>query len=364
MMIKAPGKLMFSGEWSVLELGNLSIVTAVDKYVSCTISKFDKMRLVIREYGIDAKFSIEKNKVFGLEEKKLSFVRAAIEVVSEYLGKLDNFLIQTVNEGTDSVFDGKPYKLGFGSSAAVTVSVVAALFAFHGRNIALRKEKDIIFKLATIAHFKAQGKVGSGFDIAASTYGGLIIYKRFDPAFIEKKSLKELVTEPWPDLYIEEIDFPEDLKILVGWTKSSASTKEMINQMSLFKKEKADLYNEIINDINYTTRELISEIKKCNEEKIIKHVKENELLLRKLTKHSSVNIETKELRAMSEAADEAGGAGKLSGAGGGDCGIAICFDAKTAKKIEESWNKIGINIVNTKIDFNGVHADEHKQKKT
>ena len=35
--IKTPGKLFLSGEWSVLEQGNPSIVIAVNKYVSVKI---------------------------------------------------------------------------------------------------------------------------------------------------------------------------------------------------------------------------------------------------------------------------------------------------------------------------------------
>ena len=57
---------------------------------------------------------------------------------------------------------------------------------------------------------------------------------------------------------------------------------------------------------------------------------------------------------MAEIAEKFGGAGKLSGAGGGDCGIAITFDKKISKKIEKEWEKNTILPIKAKIDFAGI----------
>ena len=78
---------------------------------------------------------------------------------------------------------GQPKKAGFGSSAAVVVAAIASVLDFHG----YKAGKDEIFKLATIAHYSAQGKIGSGFDVAASVYGGVFVYSRFDPEWLVKR---------------------------------------------------------------------------------------------------------------------------------------------------------------------------------
>ena len=46
-----------------------------------------------------------------------------------------------------------------------------------------------------------------------------------------------------------------------------------------------------------------------------------------------------------------------SGAGGGDCGIAVCFSAASAEKIREEWKNAGFYVVDADIDKEGVRAE-------
>jgi phosphomevalonate kinase len=61
-------------------------------------------------------------------------------------------------------------KTGLGSSAALTVSLIAAFL--HILNVP--HSRALIHVVAQVAHGRAQGKVGSGFDIASATYGSLL----------------------------------------------------------------------------------------------------------------------------------------------------------------------------------------------
>lgn len=65
-----------------------------------------------------------------------------------------------------------------GSSAALTTSLVGALLQWFGivKLECLEKQQRkrdcmIIHNLAQLAHAVAQGKIGSGFDVAAAVYG-------------------------------------------------------------------------------------------------------------------------------------------------------------------------------------------------
>src|SRR5690625_7706145 len=65
-------------------------------------------------------------------------------------------------------------KYGLGSSAAVTTAAISVILQAFAPTLAT---KEVIFKLAAITHINIQGS-GSGADIAASTYGGVLAYKR------------------------------------------------------------------------------------------------------------------------------------------------------------------------------------------
>ena len=99
--------------------------------------------------------------------------------------------------------------------------------------------------------------------------------------------------------------------------------------------------------------EFIDALKKGDKQKVLELIKRNEEILRELTEKSGIPIETEKLKILSDLANEAGGAGKLSGAGGGDCGIGVCFDTNTAERIKEEWEKNGIKVVDVSIDKHG-----------
>ena len=79
---------------------------------------------------------------------------------------------------------------------------------------------------------------------------------------------------------------------------------------------------------------------------------QNRALLKDLGEITGTLIETPKLTRLIEVADNAGLPAKTSGAGGGDCGIAIAraedFDAVSAR-IEEEWQNNGIEALNLKV---------------
>ncbi|KAL1955534.1 hypothetical protein VTO42DRAFT_8488 [Malbranchea cinnamomea] len=77
------------------------------------------------------------------------------------------------------------HKTGLGSSAALVTALVSALVihrTVHPEEILKNRSK--LHNLAQAAHCAAQGKVGSGFDVAAAVYG-TCLYRRFSPAVLE-----------------------------------------------------------------------------------------------------------------------------------------------------------------------------------
>ena len=367
--VVAPGKLMLSGEWSVLELGNPCIVIALNKNVEVEAKEAKGIEISSPGFGIKnvkAKFLdgklLYESRVSGEQEKFLVFVKNSIETALKYLQekgkKPKGFNLSTKSDETVAKTKQGRQKIGFGSSAAVTVATIAAVIKLHGNGIESKKEKESIFKLACIAHFLGQGKVGSSFDVAASTFGGLLKYTKFDAKWLEKelagKSIAETVEEEWPSLSFENLSVPKNFCFVVGFSGKSASTKELVEKMKAFKENDKESYQKIMNSIKGVTEQMANAIKKNDSQKVMQLVHENRKLLKELAQNSGNDLETKELTEIIETANNAGGAAKFSGAGGGDCAIAVCFDRKIQKKIMQALKEKNITLIKAEISLDGV----------
>ena len=81
------------------------------------------------------------------------------------------------------------HKTGLGSSAALVTAFTAATLAYYLPpkifSVASESGRTKLHNLAQAAHCSAQGKVGSGFDVAAAAYGSCV-YRRFSPKVLEE----------------------------------------------------------------------------------------------------------------------------------------------------------------------------------
>lgn len=369
MIISAPGKLFIAGEWAILKVSNPGIIATIDKraFVNIKKSPDKKIHITAKDFKIsnlkatfDGKKLKFERKLNKKEREKLSFLEKAIEVALLYQGDWKPFQIKTWSrEMSKKLDDG--VEIGLGSSAAIVVATVAAILRFHKINI--QKNKNKIYKLSTIAHYFVQGKVGSAFDIAASTFGGTFVYKRFNPKWLKSqikkgKTVREIVKLKWPGFYFENLTVPRNFHLIVGWTKKAASTPAMVKKFYKWKEKNKRECQIIFKKIATLVKKLIRAWKKQDRKEIIKLIRENEEYLRELGKKSKINIETNKLRKLSEIAKEYGAAGKLSGAGGGDCGIAITFNRKPAQRIRKEWRKNNIHPIDINISFWGVREEK------
>jgi phosphomevalonate kinase len=132
----APGKLMLTGSYVVLE-GAPALVVAVDRYA------------IADSRVADARPSSEIRLAFGDGPAPRVDVR--------------------------SLCDATGRKLGLGSSAAGLVAALGARALLRGVDPTEPSVREDLFRSARSAHARAQGG-GSGVDVAASTYGGVLHY--------------------------------------------------------------------------------------------------------------------------------------------------------------------------------------------
>jgi len=368
----APGKLFIAGEWSILEKGNVGLVTAVNRRVHAVVDRFNTLTgtsvcIRIRDFGINiiGEFNGKTLNFEALtddEKSKISFIKESIETTFRYIKEMDvhpkSFMIETWGEDTNLVVDGKQQKVGFGSSAAAVVATVAAVLKYHD----IEPKKDLVYKLSMIVHYFAQGKVGSGFDVATSTYGGYFSYIAPDTEWITseicKGNINNVVAQEWPLLYIEHLEPPVNCKFIIAWTKSSSDTREMIKSVKEWAKLNPDVYQQSIRRIGSAAFAVVEAWKTGDQKLILNCIKESRIALSDFTKESGQLIETQDLAMLADIAESFGAAGKLSGAGGGDCGFAICFDDSTASKIRNKWGEYGLYPLDVIVDMEGIKEEK------
>jgi phosphomevalonate kinase len=166
----APGKVVLCGEYAVLD-GAPAICMAVDRRARARVQSFDGdwHRVVAPGYSaVEGRFVAGSGSVQWLRgEDEFSLVGAVFDCVRpESQAKLSIELDTREFQDRET---GK--KLGLGSSAALTVALVAAM----------RRKTDVLGDSIDV-HRRWQHGAGSGVDIAAAVHGGLIEYRIDGPA--------------------------------------------------------------------------------------------------------------------------------------------------------------------------------------
>ncbi|UQS84386.1 phosphomevalonate kinase [Bombilactobacillus thymidiniphilus] len=351
---KAPGKLYIAGEYAVVEPGYPAIVVAVDQFVTVSINRaqkhgtinskqYEEVPIVWQRQGHQLVIDNRDNPF----EYILSSIKYTEQLALEKKRALCLFDLR-VNSQLDSP-DGK--KFGLGSSAAVTVATVTALAKFYQLNLS----KEEIFKLAAISHFMVQNN-GSFGDIAASVYGGWIAYQSPDREWLlkmlQEKNLTQVLKMTWPKLKIESLNCPANLKLLIGWSGNPASTPLLVDEISHAHVNKQQSYQDFLTASKQCLQKMVHGFKIGSTQLITQQIKKNRALLQKLAQFSGVLIETPKLAQLCEIAQKHNVAAKSSGAGGGDCGIALA-DNNTSQQNDllADWQQNDIIPLNFNVYF-------------
>lgn len=306
VMVSAPGKLMLMGEHAVV-YGYPCMVTAVDQRLYVSAERTNNSRL-----SLDVPQSADTR-----------FLEAAI---AKFFATQGDFLRDRgVSLSVKSEFTSK---VGLGSSSAVTVATLKALSTIFERPLTNRE----IFDLAYQVTLDIQG-VGSGFDIAAATYGGTLYFKKGGE-----------VIEP----------LPHAVPLVVGYTGVKADTPTLV-KMVMSKREQ---YPEKVDRIFEAVGKLVLQGKEallaCDWAKLGKLMNFDQEYLRDL------GISSEKLEALISAAKEAGAWGsKLSGAGGGDCMIALNLKGVQGKlQIIKAIEKAGGQVMSVTTHAEGVRVEQ------
>ncbi len=308
----APGSLMLMGEHAVLER-KTALVCAVDKRICITLRPND----VSQEIRIiDAKLGTLSINLSDLRiQDPFKFVLSAIMLFKSEIKT--GFTLSITAEFSN--------KIGLGSSAAVTAATVAVLAAWlHARPI----ENMDIFKLARRAVLTVQG-VGSGADLAASIFGGVIAYNASSEKII-----------PLPMI-------PALSAIYCGY---KTPTPEVIAIVKRAQQQQPKLFADIFADMHICVLQAITAIEKSEWPQLGALFKHHQLLQAALGTSSAL-IDT--LIAHLEARPEILGA-KISGSGLGDCVIGLGKLADNVFPIDDAQQALGVQQLAISIAAQGL----------
>lgn len=300
--VSAPGKLLLFGEHAVV-YGHPCLVTAIDSRVSVSVEKTDS----------------EGVQVESPQSTDTRFVDAAIaKSLTAWNVTARGLRLRTASDFTSSV--------GFGSSSAVTVAAIGALGEFFGKKIPLGE----IFQLARQAIVDVQGG-GSGFDVAAATWGGTLFYEK-------------TMSKP------EGID-GSSMPLVIGYTGVKADTMTLVQEVAKKKDADSQKVNRIFSAIAGLVTDAKAKIQEGDWERVGRLMDFNQEYLRDL------GVSSEKLEALISAAKAAGAWGaKLSGAGGGDCMIAV-VSAEIRLEVEQAIEASGGQVIHILPNAPGVRRD-------
>jgi phosphomevalonate kinase len=315
MIATAPGKLILTGEYAVLD-GAPAIVVAVDR------------RAVARRNATprgSSPFLIAvADEIAARRGPADPAARAALEISVDSTAFYDqsaarraatNALVRSSitaeRAATDPVaraaeLGAERTKLGLGSSAAVTVAATALALGTTDRHE--------ILEIALAAHARAQGPRGargSGADIAASVHGGTIVFSLRGGAV---------------PCHVERHGWPASVLLVPFFTGASADTAQLVARVQAARDARRTAVDAALASIADASRAACAALSAPPDLVTVALIGALALAanaLDRLAIATGLELVPACVTAARGALARLGGTAKTTGAGGGDVGIAV-----------------------------------------
>ncbi|MBI1946679.1 MAG: hypothetical protein HYS27_13355 [Deltaproteobacteria bacterium] len=289
----APGKLVLCGEYAVLD-GNAAVVAAVDVRAIATVTVGPSAPLI--------RAVLDAARAHGLE------------IPSEVA-------VDT------SAFNVGGRKLGLGSSGAAAAAA-AALVIQHSTGAL---DVALAWRIARDAHRAFQGG-GSGIDVAASTFGGLL---RFS-----------LDAEP-----AQAPPLPRDLEVLVVDTGSATATQGFVDRVLALPDRAKRLA-----PIAAAAAAFLEACERDDANALLAAVEHACAGMRALGLAAGVDIVSAPHARVASLASAHGGAAKPSGAGGGDVAVAF-VPRERAAALRAALAAAALPVVDVRLGAPGARIE-------
>ena len=323
-IVKTCGKLYWAGEYAILEPGQLALIKAIPIYMTAEIKASNNYRL----YSDMFTYSVDMR-----PDSSYALIQETVTLVEEYLTD-QGVDLQPFSLEIRGKMEREGKKFGLGSSGSVILLVIKAMLAFYERPAA---ERELLFKLASAVLLK-RGDNGSMGDIACIVSEDLVLYQSFDREkvadWLDKEDLQTVMERDW-GFSISSVEPALEFDFLVGWTKEVAVSSHMVKQI------KDNMNASFLQSSKEIVANLVKALQTGQEETVIDLLEQASQLLEGL----SSDIYTPSLRQLKDASRDIKAVAKSSGAGGGDCGIALSFDQDSTTLLKKRWVDLEIELL-------------------
>jgi phosphomevalonate kinase len=324
IVARAPGKLVALGEYAVLD-GAPAVVLALDRYVEVTLDRSadDSCHLAMRSAEVvERSFAPGEPSGAGL-----------VDLVAASAAHLK----WTATIDSQALFAGGA-KLGLGSSAAV-LTAWAGAFAAFARGQGVHLPAPSVEALIDL-HRQFQGGKGSGLDVAAAYTGGAITFSLARPGLPQ----------------IGSVRLPNSVGFAGIFAGRSASTPELVARYRAWRtrrpQEAASLVGRLTAQAEAGCAALLGDDAAGWLEAFAAYGQG----LEQLGQAIGADIVTAEHREIGVEARRHGVAYKVSGAGGGDLGVACAADAEALEAFRKSVGDRGFRVINVSLADHGLQV--------
>ena len=321
--VQTGGKLYLAGEYAVLTPGCGAVIQFIPIYLSATIQEANTYQLVSDLFGY--KVDLTPNKDYALIQETIQLMEEWLKDQGIAPKPLDLHLRGTLGE------KGKKY--GIGSSGSVVLLVIKAMAALYEIDLS----SDLLFRLAAVVLVQ-RGDNGSMGDLACIAYEDLIYYQSFDRAWLHEvltsQPLSQVLDLDW-NYQIRVIQPAVSYDFLVGWTKEPAISSDLIRQI------KGAIKEDFLKESQTAVKNLEKGLREGSQNEIEASIQRADQNLKSLN-HL---IYTQALKVLQQATEGLSACAKCSGAGGGDCGIALSFDPVETQTLIDRWKEQDIEVI-------------------
>ncbi len=345
---RAPGKLFITGEYAVMAPGSPAVLVGLDRHLHVTAAPAEPGAVLIRTELHPQPVSLRWQDATAVPAEpadaaaaKLQPVRSALGVLAELAAERGLPAPAVTLDITSDLHEGGT-KIGLGSSGAVTTAVIAAV----GDLLGLHLDAAARYRLAMIAAARLD-PAGSGADLAVAAFGGWLAYRAPDRAAVvdsaRRSGIEATLRADWPGHAIEALPTPAGLTLAVGWTGRPAVTTDLLGRATGDWRT----HPGFVAAMGACAAETVAALRDGDAAAVPAQISEAHRLLAELDGAVGLGIFTDKLTALCQTAAAAGWAAKPSGAGGGDCGIALRADAGEPQiaQLRSRWAQVGVQYL-------------------